>query len=164
MHERDIHAPVRTEQIVDDDLADMERSDGRWAHPRNPINGRFTPTGETDLDMVEATVAGQFVGEDDDYDSHDPIDDNDPETILIAREEGNEEQELIEVEDDFCDDDFNSDADTGEDDSDIFHDRPIVLPGKYKKHNSKSFSRPDTEDRRRPQEAGQPDAPEASRE
>ncbi|HBR80220.1 TPA: hypothetical protein DEA21_01015 [Candidatus Uhrbacteria bacterium] len=34
------------------------------------------------------------------------------------------------------------------DDADTFHDRPTVLPGRHKKHNSKCFSKQDTEARR----------------
>jgi len=62
------------------------------------------------------------------------------------------QSEPDKVEDDgMCqfDEDWECPGLVGCDDSDKFVDRPIVLPGKYKKHDDKLFSKPDTEERRR---------------
>jgi len=87
-----------------------------------------------------------------------------PEDELLAREEdgyedcddGDDDDEFVCIDDSLeavgsVDDDHVYDDYDEYDEADMFRDRPTVLPGKHKKHNSKCFSKQDTPERRRRQ-------------
>lgn len=99
MNIRTIDASERSYDLVVADLADMVKTE-RPAVPMNPFTGKFMSADEDlDLNWIEATVGGEFLATDDNYDADDHINEFGPEDILIAREESEEDDLIDEVRD-----------------------------------------------------------------
>jgi len=89
-----------TMQTVIDDLDRMLYTE-RPAVSRNPFTGRFmNPGDEIDVDWVEATLGGEFLSTDDDYDTNDRTDTHfgDPEVNVSLLEE--DETEWLDSDED----------------------------------------------------------------
>jgi hypothetical protein len=166
-----MHAILRAEEDYKVDYTDGKESVG---NSRDPVTGRFvkmfvaTNNDGPDLDWVEETLGGLYTDDEDDGLGF-GVENQTPESLFLEVEDDEDEypDRCVVVEDRYsamakaaevetasvvkqAEVATQSEPDNVEDDcddGDKFVDRPIVLPGKFKK--GKSFSKPDTEERRR---------------